>query len=363
MRYLTTLAFLLAVAATAAAQDVIRYKDGSPDKEGEVTALTYKQVNYDIVAGNRIAQTEVANKVAEIVVDKNQTTFDFNQGMSAMEGGDFDGAIDRFTRVSKDLRARDLLRQTAYINVVRCQWMKDNLPGCQAAIRDLRAGKPDSFFLKESYEYEIRCSLARNDVAGAQAAVASLEEKGKSDNLPEWAKSADVMRGGLLELQGNHRGALAIHRKYVNDKDVGDEAKLGELRCLYRLSDWPGLTARADSILGELRGKKNPNERLSTAAYNSRGEVNLNAGKLKEALLDFMQGVAVFNKSGGASRENENAIARAGYVCTRIALAEKDKQKKETYKRRAHELEADLKRHYGASPLANELAKAIAEIK
>jgi len=39
MRHLTTLAILLSLAAAAAAQDVIKYKDGSADKEGEVTSL------------------------------------------------------------------------------------------------------------------------------------------------------------------------------------------------------------------------------------------------------------------------------------------------------------------------------------
>lgn len=363
MRHLTTLAILLSLAAAAAAQDVIKYKDGSADKEGEVTSLNYKTVEYDIIAGNRIKQQEDAKKVAEIVVDRNQTTFDYNRGASAMEGSDYDGAVEHFGRVTKDVRARDLLKQTAAINVVRSQWMKDNIPGCQQAIKELRTLKPDSFFLKESYEYEIRCSLARGDVAGATAAVAGLEEKGKSDNLPEWAKSADVMRGGLQELQNKWREALAIHRKYVSDKDVGDEAKLGEIRCLTQLKDWPGLTARCEAILSELKGKKNPNERLYTAAFNGRGEVQLNGGKLKEALLDFMQGVAVLNKSGGSSQENETALARAAYTCTRIALKESDKSKKDTYKNRARELEGDLKRHYGSSKYAAELAKAIAEIK
>jgi len=358
-----SLAILLSLAAAAAAQDVIKYKDGSPDKEGEITALNYKTVEYDIIAGNRIKQQEDAKKVSELVVDRNQTTFDYNRGASALESSDYDGAVEHFARVTKDVRAREFLKQTAAINVVRAQWMKDNIPGCIQAIKELRTLKPDSFYLKESYEFEIRCNLAKGDVAGATAAVAGLEEKGKSDNLPEWAKSADVMRGGLQELQNKWREALAIHRKYINDKDVGDEAKLGEIRCLTQLKDWPGLTARSEAIVAELKGKKNPNERLYTAAFNGRGEVQLNGGKLKEALLDFMQGVAVLNKSGGSSQENETAIARAAFTCTRIALKETDKSKKDTYKRRAQELEVDLKRHYGNSKYAGELARAIQEVK
>jgi hypothetical protein len=216
----------------------------------------------------------------------------------------------------------------------------------------------------ESYQMEIKACLAKNDVGGAQAAVAALEGKGNSENMPEWTRAADVLRGGLLELQKKWREALAIYRKYGADKDAGDDAKIGELRCLKETSDWAGLSVRSEAILGELHNRKVPNDRLSTAAYNGRGEANLNGGKIKEALLDFMQGVAVFSKSGGGNREHETALARASFACSRIALAEKaDKARRDTYKRRAQELEADLKRGYPGSPYAADLKRAIDEVK
>lgn len=358
------LAFLASAASLAAAQDVIRYRDGTADQECEVVSLNYRQVDYEIVLGNKVRQQADAKKVAEIGIDKNQSTFEFNQGQSAMEAGNFPEAIDKFERVKRDPRARDLLKQTAAINVVRCHYYSENIQGCLAAIQSLRQMKPDTFYLMESYQMEIKAALAKNDVAGAQAAVTALEGKGNSENMPEWARAADVLRGGLLEMQKKWREALTIYRKYAGDKEAGDDAKMGELRCLRETTDWAGLNVRSGAILGELKGRKVPNDRLSTAAYNAAGEVDLNSGKFKEALLDFMQGVAVFSKSGGGNKEHETALARASFACTRIALAEKaDKAKRDTYKRRAMELEADLKRGYPGSSYAAELKRAIDEVK
>jgi outer membrane protein assembly factor BamD (BamD/ComL family) len=361
---ISALALLAAAASSARAQDVIHFKDGTADQECEVVSLNYRTVDYDIVLGNKVRQQADAKKVAEISVDKNQSTFEFNQGQSAMEAGNFAEAIEKFGRVTRDQRARDLLKQTAAINMVRCQYYSENVPGCLAAIQGLRQMKPETFFLMESYQLEIKAHLAKNDVGQAQAAVTALEGKGNSENMPEWSRAADVLRGGLLELQKKYRDALQIYRKYQTDKDAGDDAKMGELRCLKETADWAGLSVRSEAVLGELHNRKLPNDRLSMAAYNARGEANLNGGKIKEALLDFMQGVAVFSKSGGGNREHETSLARAAFACTRIALAEKtDKARRDTYKRRAQELEADLKRGYPGTPYAPEVKRAIDEVK
>ncbi|HXX93412.1 MAG TPA: hypothetical protein VEN81_07245, partial [Planctomycetota bacterium] len=337
---------LVLAAAQASAQDLIRYKDGTPDQECEVVALNYRQVDYEITVGNKVRQQTDSKRVVEIIVDHNQSTFEFNQATSAMDGGAWDDAIEKFERVKRDPRARDLLKQTAAINIVRCQYAKESVQGCLAAIQSLRQAKPDSFFYLESAQYEIKACLAKGDVGGAQAAVNALQSKGNSENLPDWVKAADVLSGGLLELQKKWREALTIYRKYQSDKDSGDDAKLGELRCLKETGDWAGLSVRSEAILSELRNRKVPNDRLSTAAYNAHGEVNLNGGKLKEALLDFMQGVAVFSRSG-ASREHEAALGRAGFTCTRIALKEADPAKKALFKQRAADLRAELEGKYG----------------
>jgi len=199
-------------------------------------------------------------------------------------------------------------------------------------------------------------------MAAVAKVVQDFENKGRAEKLDEWAKSADVMRAQLFELQGKWQQALEIHSKYARDKDVGEEASLGELRCYRELKNWTQLKAKADVALTSFKGKKGL-DRILTGAYNARGEASLEAGRARDALLDFMQGVAVLNKGGESTSEHERALALAAVACARIATAEKEKAKKDLYKERARELLEDLKKIYAGSRLVAEADKAIKEIK
>src|SRR5262245_9834896 len=132
MRTLLIAAVLLSSAAVAAAQDVIRHKDGSADVECEITKPSYKKVDYDIVVGTRQQQSVEAKRVAELSVDRNlaPSSFDYNQGVVSMESNNLNDAIDRFERAKKDARTREIVRQTAAINQVRCHFWNDNIAGC-----------------------------------------------------------------------------------------------------------------------------------------------------------------------------------------------------------------------------------------
>jgi hypothetical protein len=362
-RALPSAFILLAGALPAAAQDVLKFRDPkTPDMPCEIVSLTYKTVEFEpaLAPGTRLK--EDAKNILSITPDPNRKTFDFAHAEQAFNGGELEEAAQRFERVRRDPRAPDLLRQLAAIFIVRCLWARDDIPGTLTAIKNLRQDRPDSFFLLESYDYEIRCHLARRDEKAAAQALAEMEAKGK-EGLPEWTKLAEVRRGAVLELQGRPRDALAVYRKYVRDREVADEAILGELRCLRELGDWGSLNGRAQQLLDELRGKKEASPRLVTGAYNARGEFQLNGGRVKEALLDFMQGVAVLNRGGEPSREHETALARAAICCARLAAQEKEKARKDLYRARAHELLAELERSYPLSPLRSEVTRAIQDVK
>ncbi|HYF00591.1 MAG TPA: hypothetical protein VEJ18_16845, partial [Planctomycetota bacterium] len=196
MRNNTMLALLLAAAGAADAQDTIRVrdKDGKVSEVAggpEVVVLTAKNLEYEIEVGNtRAKQPLDARTVVEIVPDANGRTFDYNQGEQAFNNGDMDEAIVRFDRVRKDQRSRELLRQLAAIYQVRAHWAKGDAAGTINAARSLRQERPDGFFVRESFVLEVRAHLAKNDAAGASSALSQFEEKGRSDGMTEWAKSA-----------------------------------------------------------------------------------------------------------------------------------------------------------------------------
>lgn len=362
------MAAVLLTASAAAAQDTLRVreKDGRiGEKSGEVLTLTYKVVQYEQNLGDSKAKLqEDAPNIVEIVADQNGRTFEYNQGEQAFNNGQWDQAIERFEKVRRDPRARELLKQLAAISVVRAQWNKDNAQGTIAAAKQLRTEKPEGFFVRESFELEIQANLAAGNVNGANAAITAFEEKGKSDNMSEWVKAADVKRARVLELGGKHREALAIYRKYARDREAGEDATLGELRCLSAIPDLNTLGTRSEALINEAKGKKEGfSTRVLMGAYNGRGEAALNAGKVKEALLDFLQGALVLNKGGEPNLEHEASLGGGAIAAAKMAAAQKDKGPKDIYRQRAMELLGELEQVYPRSRFKAKAQEALQAAK
>jgi outer membrane protein assembly factor BamD (BamD/ComL family) len=353
MRKLLAIATLLAAAAAPlSAQDIIRFKEGAKnqDMEGSIATMSYKLVEIEINIGGTLAkQPADARQIADLIPSNSNKTFDFAQGESAMANNDFDSAIERFERVKRDARASELQRQLAGIYVVRCQYYKGSPQGTIAAAQAMRAQKPESFYTRESFELEVKAHLAMRNPNGAAGAINAFAALGRKNGMQEWEKSAELMNAGLAELKSDWRAALAIHKKYSRDRDVSEEATLGELRCYTGLSDWTSLNSRSDSIIKEASsssGKKNVSTRLLIAAHNGKGDADLNAGKPKDALLDYLQGAMVLSR-GETGPEHEASLGRAAVACAKIAVAEKDPAKRATYKGRAQEMLGELLQTYG----------------
>ncbi len=367
MRKLLATAILLAAsAAPVLAQDIIKFKDPTKnnDMEGEIATMTYKLIEIDIVIGNGTTARQPADAklVADLIPSNSKKSFDFAKGEEAMANNDFASATDRFEKVKKDPRASELQRQLSAINIVRCAYYGGNPNAVVQAAQALRAQKPDSFYVRESFELEFKAHVAKGNAAGAAGVANAFAAMGNSNGMQDWAKSGELMQARLAELKKDWQTAVGIYKKYPRDQDVGEEATLGEMRCLTNIPNLTVLKTRAESIISDANGKKNFSSRLLIAAYNGKGESDLAAGKAKEALLNFLQGVMVLGK-GEQSQEHESALGRAGVACAKIAAAEKDKAKKEMYVGRAREMQAELVQTYGKSPLAAAIDAAVKEVK
>jgi hypothetical protein len=366
MRRLLTIATLLAAAAAPVyAQDAIKFKEGSKnqDMEGSIATMSYKLVEIEINIGGTLAkQPADARQIADLIPANSTKTFDFAQGESAMTNNDFDSAIERFERVKKDARASELQRQLSGINVVRCQYYKGNPNGVIQAAQAMRSQKPESFYVRESFELEFKAHVAMRNVNGAAGVATAFAGMGNANGMQEWGKSAELMQASLAEMKQDWRTALGIHKKYSRDHDVAEEATLGEMRCYTGLSDWTSLNSRADTIIKDAQGKKGFPTRVLISAHNGKGNADLNAGKPKEALLDFLQGAMVLNKTDPGP-EHEASLAGAAIACAKIAAAEKDATKKGVYKGRAQEMLGELVQTYGKSRYQQPVEQEIKSIK
>ena len=365
-KLLTTAIILAAAAAPLAAQDIIKFKDPTknPDMEGEIATMSYKLVEIDINVGGSLArQPADARLIADLIPSNSKKSFDFAKGEESMANNDFDSAMERFARTQKDARASELQRQLSAINIVRCQYYKGNSNGVIQSAQALRSQKADSFYVRESFELEFKAHVATRNAGAAAGVATAFANMGNANGMQEWAKSAELMQASLAELKQDWRTALAIHKKYSRDHDVGEDATLGELRCLTAIPDWTSLASRADSIIKDSQDKKNFPTRLLIAAHNGKGDALLNGGKPKEGLLEFLQGAMVLSK-GETGPEHEASLGRSAVACAKVAAAEKDKTKKDIYKGRAQEMLGELVGTYGkGSRYAPDAQKAIAEVK
>jgi outer membrane protein assembly factor BamD (BamD/ComL family) len=358
MKTMIALLVGLAAASPLAAQDTIKFKDPkrNPDLEGDIVTLDFDLVEIELPAGNgvKVKQAVDPRLIQELIPKK---SFDFTRGEEAMSNGAVATAIGRFERVVADTRATPALRQQAAIMIVRAQFSGGNYPAVVEASRSLRARKPDSFYLGESLYLEVKSLLATRDPDGAKGAIVTLAALGKARAIKEWVKNADLFDAHLAELQKNWRGALATYRKYARDADVGEEAALGELRCLTAIADFPGLSARADGILQDAQGKEKVSSRLLIAAYTGKADVDLNAGKLRAALFGYLQGAIALAK-GETSPEHETSVARTALACIKVA-AGSDPEEKAVYRSRGLEMLQELRRTYPSSRYRVEIEEAL----
>jgi hypothetical protein len=172
----------------------------------------------------------------------------------------------------------------------------------------------------------------------------------------------DFLEAEVAESQANWKGALATYRKYLRDPLLAVPAALGEMRCLTAQSDWPGLSAVADGHLKSAMGKRDFNPRILIAASTAKGDIDLNGGKAKDALLNYLQGAIVLNK-GETSPENEAALARSALTCAKLFAAEKEAPRKARYRSQAAEMRGELLKSYPRSRFKAEVDKAVQELR
>jgi hypothetical protein len=349
---------LAATASPLLAQDLIKFKDPKkdPDLEGEIVSLSFKRIEIQALG---VKQVVDARLVAEIITTRK--TFDFVKGEEAMANGDTASALQRFERVVADPVSGEVLRQTAALQILRAHASLGVPKDVVHAAQLLRTGRPESFFLHESYQQEVRAQLAVKNPAGAKAAIGALAALAKVQELPLWGKSAELLDAELSELQANWRGALPIYRKYARDPDVGEDAAFGELRCLTAISDFPGLNARADAVLKDAEGWKKINPRLLIAATTAKGDVEMNGGKTKEALLHYLRGAMAMGSE--KSPEHETALARSALTCAKVSTLETDAARKALFRVRTQELSQELNGSYPDSKYREEVDRAFRALR
>lgn len=345
----TLMALVMPILAIAQG-DILRFKSSHErDLTCEITALSCKEVHY-FVQG--VSQKRDAREVAEIVLSGDKR-FDYASGLEALAKGRPEEAEKCFSKVLKSPQESSVTKQFAYKALIETYLDWEQPDRAVETCAKMRVEMPESFFLVDTYILQFDAYRRKGDGSGMERTLDEFAPRAKELGIGE---RAELLKADLYEAKRNFAEALAVHRKYLQDRDPGvaENAQLGELRCLMNLpTQIDALRTRAESIIS----RKSSNVRLLVAGYNALGFYSLAKKQTKEALLSLLRGVAQYDQKVQGMAEHEAALGLSAVAAARYAAEQTDAGVKAEYKRRAQELLAELTRLYGNRSSYIETAK------
>jgi len=360
-------AILFAAAGAASAQDKIKWKDRA-DTEGVVISLNIKDIKYRLT-NSPAEQEEPSKNVRDIEFDQDNTLFpyEYSHGVAAFHKGDYKTAIEQLERAIDRIKRTNSpnhpMRDFARRYIVEAYLRAGDAAGVVTSAQELRKEKADSFFVRDSFLMQYQAAKMRRNAKGQEDTIKELEEAIKADRrLDVLQPDSELLRADFLEMNKRYSDALTIYSKFGANREVWKEVTLGTLRCLSGLGRTAELKSKVESILVEIKDKKDANPEVYLGALVARGDVQLSEGKIKEALLDYMKG-ALDPALSRQSAEHEAALAKAAIAAARFAkqFGERDKANKTTYVDRAKELREDLKKAYPQTGWSADVDGAIKE--
>lgn len=342
-------------------QDTIRIlKDGKETVVlGRVKAIDCDKVQYEIFGedGKTKAQNVAADDVVSILFGKLNKHPEFVDAEEDMQQENWTGAIANWNKAISLSENVKPLHQLAIYNLALSYYHAGQADRAAEAIHRLQKEYPNSFYLRDSYELLYRVSREKGDWGASAAAIDAFKSAGDRLKKPLWGKRAELLRGDLLEAKGSHAEAAALYNRLTGDRDVEDEAAIGELRCLAAMQNMDTLKAKAEAIV---RGGGKGSAYRRTAAFNALGLYYLDKGQTKEAMLNFLRGICEFDEEVRNSEVHEASLGWSAIAMSKYAREQKDPDAREKYSERAQALYAELRQTYPRSAL---IAKVEEELK
>lgn len=358
---------LAAAALPAAAQDKIIWKDNRAPTEGSVVSVTFKEIKYRL-PGSGGEQEDLAKDVKDIEFDPENTVipYEYNQGKIAFHKGSYKEAVEQFERAINRIKQTNSpnhpIRDFCRRYIIEAHMAAGDAAAVVTSARELRKEKPDSFFLRTSFLLQYGAAKMRRDMNLQEATIKEIEEVVRADRkYQDLQRDANLLRADLAEASKKPDAALAAYTSLSGDKDVWEEVSLGTLRCLSALGRTNDLRTKVESLLLEVKDRRDAHPRVYLGALVGRGDVNLADGKIKEALLDYMK-AALDPGLAANSYEHETSLAKAAIAAARFAkqFGEKDnKTSKALYLERSKELREDLKRAFPQTAWLGDVEAAI----
>lgn len=367
-RTILALSMLATGALSAAAQDTIFWKGERQATKGTVVSINFLQIKYRL-EGAAGEQEDNARDVKDIEFDPDNSTlpyYEFDQGMRALHKGQQKEAVEQFTRALDRIKGSNTpnhpMRDFCRKHILEANLMARDSDATVASARALRKERPDSFFLRDSFMMQYDAAKMKRDTALLNDTIRELEEAIKADRryAEQLQKDADLLKADVLEMNKKYDEAFRVYSKLGGVPEAWEEVNLGLLRCMSALGKTADLKAKVESLLVELKEKRDAHPRVYLGTMVARGDVFLAEGKFKEALLDYMKG-ALDPGQAANTGEHETALARSAIAASKYArwFGEKDKSNKMLYIDRAKEMREELTRTFPQTSFTAEVDAAI----
>ncbi len=364
LRILTAAAILLALAATARAQDVkdtIVQKDGS-SVQGEIVKETFKDVSYSLGPGvksgvnrDRVERVDYANKPGR-----------FDEAMSNTNSGNFTQAGDSWEKVLKECDsggARKIFKQHAYYYGAIARSRGGDVAKAIDWLTNLFTEFPDTMYYVDAYNLQAECYMAMGKFGEATNIAKTGSTKGKEIGVPDdLLLQLDLIKARALEAQGKFAEASGEYKvvagKAARFPSVANLAKLGTGRCLVGNKQY----SEAESYFNDLAEKAEDGPILA-GAYNGLGDCYKdkferdvsNIDHLRKALFAYLRGVVLYTPGkGDDTSEHARALVNAGWCFEKLKDTMPTPEAKEKYKSNARNLYRECLGSYRGTKSAEE---------
>ena len=322
------------------AEDEVYRRTASVPLRGTVEAENAREITIRRKDTGK-SETVSIYDLAKVKYEGGKTAADLTQAESLERAGEYQKAIDAFSRLAKESSGKVFLERAAQfgqISSLAKQAMRDATRG-EAAIQgleDFRKQNPDSRYHYAIHEMLGQLYRAKKDGASARAAFAEL---GSAPWL-EFQLKAKNYEARLLLDAGELDRALEKFEEVI--KSAGEameerirrfDALVGQADCLVKKKKFQ----EAEPVLRDvIANSSSEDAAIHAAAFNLLGDVMRDTGREKESLYCYLY---VDTFYGGERQEHAKALCYLSLLWAQRGRAD-----------RAEEARSRLKKDYPNSP-------------
>jgi len=329
-------------------EDSVVLESGQSFDKVLVTVETYQRV---VCTGSGMTQELTYDKIRRI--DHGDEPAAYKRGLSRMQAGEYQEAIDSFTSAREDKKVRDWIHPYSMFQIAECHRLAERYDKAIAAYEALLKQFPNNVFLPRAEEMIGDCYLSMRPEQYEKA----QEVFGKLNRFGEiWLLRSFLGEARALEAKKDSAGAERKYREVISKVGQARDASFmkvlnacynGVTRCLIAQDKADVAKRELDQFRRYCLQTRNL-EGLAVA-FNGQGDCERKMGSYETAILSYLRASILYGQD--ADEEDARALFSAaqcyGQLDKTAELPKNEGYKKNEWKKRCHELYKEVAGKYG----------------